>query len=195
MTKLYGSTMRPKQWMSKGVCVNLRIGLVEAIGAIVEPTELAYIAGIFDGEGGIQLARNTSGRGTCQEAKLSLKVTITNAHLDMLLRVQELFGGSINSRKWLSKRSAWSEVYDWVLCGKKAAVFLNAIREFTKIKLPQVEAVLVFAETLHTQWKRDHGNGNSLQLTEKGIYLRRIAFRVFRREIEKLCGRGLSWAV
>lgn len=155
----------------------------------------AYWAGLFDGEGGIQLARNTSGRGREQAANLGLKICVTNAHQGCLEELQTAYGGNVNSRKKRNTRETWSTVYDWVLCGKKAATFLHDIAPYATIKKPQIEAVLTFAETLYAAWKEHHENGGSLRLTAEGLVLRRVAFRAFRQEIERLCGRGIAWGV
>jgi hypothetical protein len=83
----------------------------EGIG--LKPTDLAYLAGFFDGEGSIGI---TGG---------SLSVRVVNTYRPILERFQALFGGTIRMhRKGDDKaRLTWC----WVCYGETAASALKAL--------------------------------------------------------------------
>lgn len=75
-------------------------------------TDLAYLAGYFDGEGCVSI----TGR--------SLSARITNTHLPSLVRLQATFGGSIHSPMPLQGHR---QKHQWSTYGAHAEVFLRAI--------------------------------------------------------------------
>ena len=87
--------------------------------------DLAYTAGLLDGEGCIYITR--------MEKRHVLMVTITNTVRDVLVWTASLFGGSIHDRTQ-SGSSPWSV---WTIRGPSAANFLSSIRPWMKIKAQQ----------------------------------------------------------
>ena len=157
--------------------------------------ELAYLAGIFDGEGCIQLSRNANGRSRFPVGNVSLKIQVCNNDKRLLEVFTEAgFAGKVQKR---TIKKGYKQSYYWICNGKNAAELLHSLLPYLVSKKSQAEAVLLFAETLHPAWKEPcrSSNGQPPQLTKEAVYLRKIAFHAFRREIEKFGGRGLSWAI
>lgn len=101
--------------------------------AVVSADELAYIAGLFDGEGCVTFAR-------CRKWHYVTSL-VTNTDRDILEYLQGLFGGNI-SRLSLRK-PGWKQGWSWRLTGSEAVEFLAAIQPWLKIKDRQ--ATVAFA--------------------------------------------------
>lgn len=96
------------------------------------PTELAYLAGFFDGEGSI----GTAGGSLC--------VRITNTYRPTLERFQRAFGGSIDVHNSGDEKTRLSWV--WRVYGEKAQAVLVAIEPYLVEKGPQAYLGLHFRE-------------------------------------------------
>lgn len=155
-------------------------------------TELAYFAGLFDGEGCIQLCRTTSRNWVSRpEGGVGLFVNLVNTCREPMELLRERFGGSV-SQKIKSPGSPSKRRADyWLLSGKRAAHFLHSIHPFLRIKREQAEAVLVFAETYFNQWR--HPKVRGWPLTNEAVHLRVIAYRAYRKAM--LLGRPRIWAI
>ena len=96
--------------------------------ADVEPTELAYLAGFFDGEGsvGIYTRKYTA--------------NVTNCDPRILLRYQTLWGGSIHKAK--RREFTVKDKYQWQMYGQKSRLFLEAVLPYVITKKVQIEIYL-----------------------------------------------------
>lgn len=96
--------------------------------------ELAYIAGLFDGEGCITFCK--------VRTSIYPQVTITNTDLDLLENLKEMYGGNIQR---LSKREDnWKQGYYWRLSWTRAVDFLSSIQPWLQIKDRQAQAVFAW---------------------------------------------------
>lgn len=88
-------------------------------------SDLAYVAGYFDGEGTVCFSR-------VQRKYPSLRICITSGDVTSLLFVQKVLGGSIRDPGRLGKnRKMWR----WSLEGKKAKAALERLLPYLKAKL------------------------------------------------------------
>lgn len=94
--------------------------------------ELAYIAGLFDGEGSVSFIWNASRKNGKKYGRLRAK--ITNTDLAVLRWVQHRFGGAICKKKPTGGKQA----YDLVFSCQKARNFLQAICPYLQIKKTSV---------------------------------------------------------
>jgi hypothetical protein len=85
-----------------------------------------YVAGFFDGEGCVYLYHNMN--------KLRLQVTVANTNPDVLIKLQEDFGGGLSIRNRETKKH--KEIWVWTASGQKAIDFLKAVQEHLIIKKP-----------------------------------------------------------
>ena len=88
-------------------------------------TELAWVAGFFDGEGSVVISKNAAN-------SFYLVIEITNRNSSCLQQLQAVFGGSIQKRDRGNPK--WACCYVWFLGGGKAKEFLLAISPFLRIK-------------------------------------------------------------
>ena len=99
---------------------------------------LAYVAGIFDGEGSISIsARESHGYRTIG---VSICVVNTKEWLITFLKMQ--FGGYIYFRD--TPESQHKNSWQWTKQGKKAVEFLELILPYLQLKRPQAELAIQF---------------------------------------------------
>jgi hypothetical protein len=89
-------------------------------------TEISYVAGFFDGEGCISIAKNGA-----------VDVRITNTSKAVLVKIQTWFGGSINNRTQKVNKTQ----YVYSLYGDEAIEFLTILKPYLIEKAPQVDTI------------------------------------------------------
>ena len=115
----------------------------------MKKTDLAYVAGIIDGEGWIRIHNRKIKNGN-QNYALQVGVGMTNECLINWLKF--CFGGSVLQRNQIGNRKTR---YDWALATKQAGDFLKLVLPYLKIKRPQAELALKFQSR-----RRYRGNPN-----------------------------------
>ncbi len=99
-------------------------------------TELAYAAGLFDGEGSISLVRQKNNRSP------SPQVAVASNDYEVLGWFQKRFGGSIVTKQ--PRKPTHSVSYDWRLTDRRALTFLALIRPYLVIerKIRRIDLLL-----------------------------------------------------
>lgn len=103
----------------------------------LSPAELAYIAGLIDGEGCLLIYRKKDSRGT-KHYRCILRVSNTSRRVIEWLR--DRFGG--NARTWTKPGGGGLPVYHWPIEGPRMAQLLVAARPYFVIK-PELADLLV----------------------------------------------------
>jgi hypothetical protein len=85
--------------------------------------ELAYFAGLFDGEGCVGFARVRS--------SYFVRVLVVNTNREVLEYLQECFGGDIKAHR---RKSGWKQSWQWRLSWSAAINFLELIEPWLRIK-------------------------------------------------------------
>jgi hypothetical protein len=103
---------------------------------MVDIEELAYAAGLFDGEGSISLVRHRDNRTH------SPQVSIASTDYEVVNWFRERFGGSIVTKQ--PRMSNHSVSYDWRLTDRRALAFLEVIRPYLVIerKIRRIDLLL-----------------------------------------------------
>lgn len=96
---------------------------------------LAYVAGIFDGEGCVHFARN-------RKTAVYPCVFVVNTDRDLLESFVEQFGGDLNPLAL--RKEGWEPGWEWRLSWSKAVAFLDAIHPWLKVKTLQAETVFAW---------------------------------------------------
>ena len=117
----------------------------------MEKTDLAYMAGLFDGEGCIHIAklrRPESKRG-CHFG-LVATIGMTSEFLLELYRSQ--FGGSVYCYPRLkgNRRPCWQ----WIIRSRQAVAFLKAIRPYLLLKANEADLAIEFQGAMHVGGRR-----------------------------------------
>lgn len=108
-----------------------------------QPTEqeLAYMAGLFDGEGYVCLFFDknycpvSSGRSVA--AAYRLTVGITMIHEGVIRWFHSFWGGSHAITKSRIKNANWSDAWHWRISGNKAEEFLRVMYPYLRVKKHQ----------------------------------------------------------
>jgi hypothetical protein len=151
-------------------------------------TDLAYMAGFFDGEGCVQIHR---GFVENKQIKYWLEITIVQAKEEGK-QICEWFEFNFGGNSFKRKRER--EIYVWKIGARKAYNFLKQIYFYLRIKKKQVELVLEFQEKLNKNGrkmgsfrdKRIHGYSD-FEKIERFCY-----FETIKQEITFLKGRKIQ---
>ncbi len=121
-------------------------------------TDLAYMAGILDGEGCIliQKKRPTGGK----HSKYTLSVTVGSTDEWLCWYFQMVWGGSVYQVGRTSKDSwKWQPLWQWYLGAHASVVMLDALMPYLKLKKPQAELAIQFQCRKHHRgvgvWRTD----------------------------------------
>ncbi len=119
-------------------------------------TDLAYVAGIVDGEGCIDITRRT--RPGHKYSDFALRVTVTSTDLWLCQMLQMGFGGKVSERSKL--RITRNRTWDWRVERAHAGRFLELILPYLHLKRPQAELGIKFQDargqhtTRHSEERR-----------------------------------------
>lgn len=105
--------------------------------------QLAYIAGLFDGEGtvGIYETKLPCRLGGIRPA-WHFEAQIANTYWPVIQWMLDNVGG--NSALKSKGKEHWRQGYVWRMTGANAEFFMSRIRPFTVIKGPQIDLALSF---------------------------------------------------
>jgi hypothetical protein len=120
-------------------------GLENALGYSERPnTAIAYIAGILDGEGCVQIQKcKLHNREINQTYKL--QVRISNTDLRLINYINSIYPAYIYNSS--EKRTNRKRQFVWHINGKKAGLFLSETMPYLIVKKQQVVLALDFLKT------------------------------------------------
>lgn len=109
----------------------------------MKKTDLAYTAGIMDGEGCIHIRRQWDKRYKgCYKYTMMVYLTSTDEWLPRWLQLA--WGGSVSLNDRRKENPKWKPAYQWSIASKKALEFLLAILPYLILKKPQAEIAIAF---------------------------------------------------
>lgn len=120
---------------------------------LVSETDLAYTAGLIDGDGCVTLDApgvRPSGQRSAGRAVIAVYMTTP----DVLRWLHETFGGCFRERK---SRQPWQRpVHYWGITGKQVGLLLERLIPYMRVKGPQAELAIAFcrAQLSHTTGQR-----------------------------------------
>lgn len=132
--------------------------------------QIAYLAGIIDGEGCLYIGRVKQGKyGSGWQWHVLLKVTSCDEAL--ILWLEQTFGGSKDSRyRWTSKKKFTRPVYNWQATGEMLDYVLSVIEPYLIIKKPQCDVIKRYRKTcknIGSQRLPDHINEQRFELLKE----------------------------
>lgn len=108
-------------------------------------TEAAWLAGLFDGEGSIYVAKSKARSG---DGPGSLQLTIVNTNLELLSKVCEVVGcGSVN-KSGKPVKPNHSQKYHWKCSGMNAAKLLFQMLPWLVVKRERAVEVIALHMTI-----------------------------------------------
>ena len=107
--------------------------------------DIAYTAGIIDGEGCIHIRRQHDKRyGNC--FKYTLSVSVTSAEEWLCKWLQFSWGGSVHNQDRRKEHPKWKLYWHWAIASRQANAMLKAIVPYLRIKRPQAEIAIGFQD-------------------------------------------------
>lgn len=103
------------------------------------PSDLAYAAGLLDGEGSISIAVSYGGKNPNH----TLKVAINNTSRDMIQWLVDTFGGRVHTT---------NSVHVWNVPSEHIVDFLRAVRPYLTAKRAQSGVAIEFRKTKGCGW-------------------------------------------
>src|ERR1700749_164720 len=103
----------------------------------------AYLAGIVDGEGTVNLTRVHT-KGKTRQYRYHQRILVVNTHIGLLHALREIagVGGVYESKN--APRYGWNPVGRWYVTGEQARYLIAELLPFLVIKREVAEAVLGF---------------------------------------------------
>jgi hypothetical protein len=96
--------------------------------------QLAYLAGLIDGEGSIGFARTRH--------HWHPRIIIANTSLELLEEVQRCFGGNISAVT--RSKPSWKAAYNWRLANSRCVVLLAKLSRYLRLKEPQAQLTFIW---------------------------------------------------
>ncbi len=128
-------------------------------------TDLAYAAGIIDGEGCIYIDRYKDKRRN-EEKNMNYVLRVKVAMTDLIAPAWLLkFGGSVRTYNY--KTPKFKPIHIWTINSDKAIDFLSLIFPFIKIKKAQIETAIDFQKTKSGYCCRKSSSLNVIQFREQ----------------------------
>lgn len=135
---------------------------------LYDPIDLAYAAGIMDGEGSIMLAKKVTHRGT-ENISPVVVVNMTDKSVPDFLSA--LFGGMPVTIIRENRNPNWSPIYRWQVTGQRAIAVVRALTPYLKTKLPQAQVLLRFED--EALWVKSGGGIQGNRVPEDELARRR----------------------
>ena len=106
----------------------------------MDNTELAYLAGFFDGEGSISIIKTKAGH--------SLVLSVSQLNPEPLMLLQKQFGGSLHRQP---DRRGNRAMIVWATAARRALMALHQLRPFLRVKADEADLGIAF-QGLRDDW-------------------------------------------
>lgn len=144
-------------------------------------TDISYAAGLFDGEGYVDIY-NASTSKASKSPSLMLRVIISQKDGSIMTWLEKTFGGSVRMERRIGN---W--IYRWDTRSQAAKQFLTLIQPFIKIKGEQVKLALQFEEIKGKYLETLKGHQGFRKLTKNEIG-KRMAIKNRLKQAKKTYG-------
>lgn len=148
---------------------------------MADPLDLAYAAGIVDGEGYIGI--------TVNKRSIHCKVMVGMTDPEVPAWLMETFGGGLSFYPPRSSGGAKRGLHQWRVTGAKAEEFCRLLRPYLKVKHRQAELVLRFREDARLTFGARRGRIPDEELALKLAYAADI--RALNQRVVPAEGGGL----
>jgi hypothetical protein len=163
-------------------------GMSKPIEPTVVPTALdyAYIAGVVDGEGCIQISAfagkvgRTGKRGSTYH---ELRLSIVNTNEPLIRYIQARFGGGFSKRKVNANRRTCAE---WRIHGVRAAKCLRHLLPYLIVKRAEALIAIEMAETLTDKRSYNANSGVGAPQPPLEVIERREQIRTRLQELKRV---------
>ena len=134
--------------------------------------DMAYAAGIVDGEGCIYLDKHQDKRGNRSMAYV-LRVKVAMTDFDVPFWFEKMFGGWVGYNNFDNDPTRRPQAI-WGMASTQAIEFLEIIEPYIKIKLPQIDIAYCFGQTISKK------KGRHKKLSSNILEAREILYKKMR---------------
>jgi hypothetical protein len=114
----------------------------------IEPTILAYVAGLMDGEGSIVIGvSKPSATRSSTSPSHWLQVSITSTNRDTIDWLSTVFDGHISSHCTNTSAKGKKDCWSWRVMSNAGAAFLTLILPYLRSKKAPAELAIAFQES------------------------------------------------
>jgi hypothetical protein len=131
-------------------------------------TELAYLAGMIDGDGCIALYHRIK-KGYNE---FNFKVCVQMANEEVPKWLHEIFGGRIYLPKPSPRSWAYNRQWTWDVNGREAINLLEQAKDFFVLKKPQVLLAIEYGKTIQNSIHKTDGTGTFGKMPEEILKLK-----------------------
>lgn len=128
--------------------------------------ELAYTAGIIDGEGCIKIFKVLAEKINRNFDRYTLNVQVDMVNKDIILWLHERYKGSIHFHK--KRNPKHNDSWRWYLCSQQAASFLKLILPYLIVKKNNALNAIEFSEVKAKDPIKEYYFNNSSKLNYRG---------------------------
>lgn len=120
--------------------------LTQNLGPVfdMKKIDLAYIGGLFDGEGNIQIVKRNPASKRADRYHLVVRLCIVEDYIPQWFKF--CFGGSVCKRLREQTNPKHRDVYTWYCSQQIAIQFLKTILPYLKLKRAQAEIAIKFQD-------------------------------------------------
>jgi hypothetical protein len=108
--------------------------------------EIAYVAGLFDGEGMVRIAKERRTNSTSYQVHIMIGMT----HEPIIRMLHLQFGGSFYVNDHSKRNPNARPQYCWQACSQNACTFLRLIHPFLVVKKDEAKLALDLQESIDT---------------------------------------------
>lgn len=112
----------------------------------------AYLAGFFDGEGSIGLAKSRTGK--VGPYHYELRIAVAQVNPSPLYKFADLFGGSVHKQFPKKPHLGSKPLYKWGVSSDKAYRALVAMLPYLDVKYEEAKIGIKFQESKLPKWTR-----------------------------------------
>lgn len=110
--------------------------------------EIAYLAGIIDGEGCFFIGKSKTSQGYGCGFHFHSIIRITSTDECLILWLEKVWGGSKDSRyRWTSKKAFYRPVYNWQASGEMLDYICPIVYPYLIIKQKQCDVMMEIRKT------------------------------------------------
>lgn len=113
----------------------------------LEPTDIAWAAGIIDGEGCITIYGRPGRVSKKGVRATALILNVTNTDPRMLVKLRFMFGGNLQKCGG-KRRPNQRPCFAWMITGKPCAKVLRMVQPYLVVKREQADIGIAYGETI-----------------------------------------------
>lgn len=140
----------------------------------MKKVDLAYIAGLFDGEGWVSIIKGGKPKGAAIHCEYTVRVGLKMTFEYLPKLIQMRYGGRVYHQR--HKELNWRDCWCWQISDLGAKPFLKDIQRYSILKQEQIKVALQFLSEI-----RRNNEKVGIALSEEELALREADYILMRQ--------------